>query len=443
MTTNRLKTSIFFYFLSFYTVFLPNTKAQTYYFPPTTGTTWDTLSPASLGWCTQNIDSLYRFLERGNTKGFIVLKNGKIVLERYFGTFTRDSNWYWASAGKTLTAFAVGIAQQEGRLHIGDTTSKYIGVGWTSLPRIKEDKITIRHQLAMTTGLDDGVADSDCTLPSCLQYKADAGTRWAYHNAAYTLLDTVIEAATGTRLNAYVQTKIRSQIGMNGAFLKLGYLNVNFSTARSMARFGLLLLNKGKWNNNVLLTDTAYFRQMTTTSQNMNLSYGYLTWLNGKNSFMAPGFQTVFPGSMMRDAPADMYSALGKNGQVINIVPSQGLVVVRMGDTPDGTAVPIVFTNQVWQQLNRIICTTTATENTVNDAKMSIFPNPTEGVLQVRFSEAVQPISVQIVDITGRVFIQKNKDFNEIAVQDLATGFYFVKMQSIDNQIFVQKFIKK
>lgn len=443
MTANRLKASVFFCFLSFYTAFLPNAKAQTYYFPPTTGTTWDTLSPASLGWCTQDIDSLYRFLERGNTKAFIVLKNGKIVLERYFGTFTRDSNWYWASAGKTLTAFAVGIAQQEGRLRIGDTTSKYIGVGWTSLPRIKEDKITIRHQLAMTTGLDDGVADSDCTLPSCLQYKADAGTRWAYHNAAYTLLDTVIEAATSTRLNAYVQTKIRSQIGMNGAFLKLGYLNVNFSTARSMARFGLLLLNKGKWNNNALLTDTAYFRQMTTTSQNMNLSYGYLTWLNGKNSFMAPGFQTVFPGSMMRDAPADMYSALGKNGQFINIVPSQGLVVVRMGDTPDGTAVPIVFTNQVWQQLNRIICTTTATQNTANDAKISIFPNPTEGVLQVRFSEAVQPISVQIVDITGRVFVQKNKDFNEIDVQNLATGFYFIKMQSIDNQIFVQKFVKK
>ena len=39
----------------------------------------------------------------------------------------------------------------------------------------------------MTTGLGDGVTDVTCTLPSCLQYKADAGTRWAYHNASYTL----------------------------------------------------------------------------------------------------------------------------------------------------------------------------------------------------------------------------------------------------------------
>ncbi len=41
----------------------------------------------------------------------------------------------------------------------------------------------------MTTGLDDGVPDVDCMLPSCMIYKADAGTRWAYHNAPYTILD--------------------------------------------------------------------------------------------------------------------------------------------------------------------------------------------------------------------------------------------------------------
>lgn len=74
-------------------------QGQTIYFPPLTGNTWDTLSPRSQGWCTDQLPALYNYLGATNTKAFIVLKNGRIVLERYFGTFTADSTWYWASAG--------------------------------------------------------------------------------------------------------------------------------------------------------------------------------------------------------------------------------------------------------------------------------------------------------------------------------------------------------
>src|SRR5262245_24612405 len=86
--------------------------AQQLYFPPVTCTTWETTDPVSLSWCPSSIDSLYRYLEKTNTKGFIALQNGRIVLEKYFGTFNQDSLWVWNSAGKTLTAFAVGIAQE-------------------------------------------------------------------------------------------------------------------------------------------------------------------------------------------------------------------------------------------------------------------------------------------------------------------------------------------
>ncbi|MFZ1678406.1 MAG: serine hydrolase domain-containing protein [Saprospiraceae bacterium] len=182
--------------------------AQSLYFPPLVGNTWDTLSPSSLGWCTDQISPLFDYLESTNTKAFIVLKDGKIVIEKYFGTFTRDSIWYWASAGKTLTSFMVGIAQQENKLSISDTTSQYLGQGWTNCTTAQEDKITIRHQLTMTTGLDDGVPENYCTLDTCLIYKADAGTRWAYHNAPYTLLDEVIQNATGVSLNVYINQKL-------------------------------------------------------------------------------------------------------------------------------------------------------------------------------------------------------------------------------------------
>jgi hypothetical protein len=154
--------------------------AQGIYFPPLSGTAfWDTLSPAALGWCTDKIDSLYDYLNQQDTKGFIVLKDGKIVLEKYFGTFTADSLWYWASAGKTITSFLVGKAQEENFLSLSDTTASYLGAGWTNCTPSKENKIKILNQLTMTSGLDDGVPDNHCTIDTCLNYLADAGTRWA------------------------------------------------------------------------------------------------------------------------------------------------------------------------------------------------------------------------------------------------------------------------
>lgn len=326
------------------------------YFPPVGSNEWQTQSPASLGWNESELNNLYTYLEQKNSKAFIILKNGKIVAEKYFGTFTADSNWYWASAGKTMTALLAGIARQEGILNIENKTSVYLGAGWTSMAPAKEDLVTVRHQLTMTTGLDDGVPDNDCTLPSCLQYKADAGTRWAYHNAPYTLMDKVIEAASGTTFNNYFQQKIRDRIGMNGIWFRgTGWNNVYYSTPRSMARFGLLLLNRGKWDQATILSDTSYFNTQTNTSQSFNLSYGYLTWLNGKASYMLPTLQVVFNGMLIPNGPADMFCALGKNDQKIYVVPSQKLVVIRMGDSAGNSALALSgFDNELWGKIRMV-----------------------------------------------------------------------------------------
>lgn len=326
------------------------------YFPPVSGSEWLTTTPTLLGWNTVQLNDLYTFLQSKNTKAFIILKDGKIAAERYFGTFTQDSLWYWASAGKTMTAFLVGIAQQEGLININNRSSLYLGRGWTSLAAAKEDLITVRHQLTMTTGLDDGVPDDDCTTPSCLLFKADAGTRWAYHNAPYTLLDKVVENATGLSYNNYFQQKIRNRIGMNGLWMRSGFNNVFFSNARSMARFGLLLLNKGKWEQTPIISDTSYFNAQVNSSQTINPSYGYLTWLNGKATFMTPIFQTVFTGMIIPNAPSDMYCALGKNDQKIYVVGSQKLVVIRLGESSGTPALALSgFDNELWGRLKSVI----------------------------------------------------------------------------------------
>jgi len=394
------------------------------YFPPNTGNTWATITPAELGWCEDQIPELLTFLESNNTKAFIVLKNGKIVIENYFGTFTQDSLWYWASAGKTLTSYLVGIAQQNGLLSINDLSSSYLGSGWTNCTAGQENAITVRNQLTMTSGLDDGVADPYCTDPNCLVYSADAGTRWAYHNAPYTLLDGVLEGATGQTLNGLVFSALKQPTGMDGFFFQSGYNNVYLSTARSMARFGILMQNGGNWNGNQLMTDANYFQEMITPSQNLNNSYGYLWWLNGQSSYMIPQTQIVIPGMMFPNAPSDVYAALGRDGQCLNVSPSEGLVFIRMGNAPDNSLVPFLLNDQIWEKLNYVMCTPVAEESDEN-----FWLNQT--ATSVRIAWPGKSFVCEVFDLKGnKISSSEARNSKEMNTTALSAGMYIVRCAS-------------
>ncbi|MEN0047154.1 MAG: serine hydrolase domain-containing protein [Bacteroidota bacterium] len=332
------------------------------YFPPISNNNWETSTPEELDWETEKLEDLYSFLEDNGTRAFIILKDGKIITEKYWGRnilntadFDQNSTWYWASAGKTLTAFLVGLAQQDGLLNIAKPTSDYLGKGWTSLASEKEDLITVRHQLTMTTGLDYEVDNIDCTNPECLTFKADAGTQWYYHNAPYTLLGEVVASATGMSYNQFTNNQLASKIGMKGTWRKVDFNTVYWSTARDAARFGLLILNEGKWEEEDILVDKTYYQSMVNTSQNLNPSYGYLWWLNGKESIIYPSLPDNFSISLAPNAPDDLFAALGKNGQFIDVVPSQNLVVVRIGQYPSDGLVPLTLHDQMWEKIGEIL----------------------------------------------------------------------------------------
>ncbi|GAA4071609.1 serine hydrolase [Flavobacterium cheonanense] len=331
-----------------------NTTEETMYFPPNDGSnTWETKSISSLGWNQSAVQPLLDYLQLKHSKSFIILVNGRIVLENYFNGHSATTPWYWASAGKTLTTTVTGIAEQEGLININNKVSDYLGTGWTSAPLAKENLITCKNLLSMNSGLNETLGDN--VSPANLQYVADAGTRWAYHNV-YVKLQDVIAQQSGQTWTNYFNTKLRDKLGMTGgAWINSGDgLSVYWSTSRNMARFGLMALNKGKWNGNQIVNE-AFFNNATTTSQSINQSYGYLWWLNGKSSYRLPQTQFQFNGSIIPSAPSDMYCALGKDDQKIYVIPSKKMVIIRMGDAADTVNMALSdFDDVLWQKISAL-----------------------------------------------------------------------------------------
>lgn len=334
----------------------PIVTIENIYFPPLNPETWETISISDLGWNSSELQPLIDFIEEKNTKGFMILYNGKIVegTENYLNGHTENSNWYWASAGKTLTTADSGIAKDEGLININNKVSDYLGTGWTSVSLEKENLITCKNLLSMDSGLDDALGDD--VSPENLQYVADAGTRWAYHNVYVKMQEVVATASNQTWIH-YFNSKLRDNLGMSGNWLNLGGLSVYASNTRSMARFGLMIYANEKWESTQIVQES-FLQKATNSSQNINQAYGYLWWLNGKSSYHLPQTQLEFNGNLIPNAPDDMFADLGKNDQKIYVVPSKKLVIVRMGevaDTSNPTFASSNFDNDLWRKINTLI----------------------------------------------------------------------------------------
>lgn len=331
----------------------PSPSISEMYFPPIQGSSWETVNNSELGWKQSELPSLLDFLRTKNTKSFLILVNGKIALEEYFDGHTANTMWQWNSAGKTLVTATTGIAQMEGLIDINRPVSLYLGQGWTNMPLNKENLITPRSLLTMTSGIND---ESELIIKSNLTYLADAGTRWSYHNVFQKLMD-VVSSASGQSFESYFDSKLESKIGMEGFWNTGIVFTIYHSTTRSMGRFGLLALNQGKWADQQIVKED-YFKESTSTSQTINPAYGYLWWLNGKSQAMLPGSQNIFPGQLIPNAPADMFAAMGAEDQRIYVIPSKKMVIVRMGRASDPTRPSFAlsgFDQALWEKINAVI----------------------------------------------------------------------------------------
>jgi hypothetical protein len=181
---------------------------------------------------------------------------------------------------------------------------------------------------------------------------------------------------------------------------------------------------------------------MTSASQSLNPAYGYLTWLNNTNQFMAPGSQIVFNGRMSPDAPAEMYGAFGKNGQFINIVQSEDLVWVRMGDAPVNDLVPFILNNQIWQHLNQLECQSGAVFENEFQSEIKLTPNPASDYIEVKTASPMA--NLRLEDIRGNVIELKavHDTYSKLDLSDLEVGTYFLRLTLLNGVVLAKRFVK-
>ncbi|RYY54939.1 MAG: class C beta-lactamase-related serine hydrolase [Chitinophagaceae bacterium] len=320
----------------------PQPAGESYYYPPLTGTTWETESPESLGWDPGKLNDLLNYVQANNSSSFIILHKGRIVVEKYWiGNAVTSAKIF--SATKSMGAFMIGLAQEQGKLDINQEVNTYISPGWSRASASQEAKITVKDLISMTSGLNEN-----------LTYDTVPGARWRYNTLAYHRIYEVLASAYNQSNDNYTKAQLWDKIGMQDAFwdTEPGGGPTMSCSARDMARFGLMMLSGGKWNGAPVMTNAAYFQSMINSSQTLNPAYGYLWWLNGKSSFILPTSES-FNGPLMPNAPADLVTALGYGDKKIYVVKSMDLVVIRHG-SPSNAPVTYAlsnFDNEIWKLL--------------------------------------------------------------------------------------------
>ena len=333
-----------------------NEKRTALYFPPLNGN-WKMVDLVEAGWNQVKLRNALNYAGENKSSGVVILYRGRILAEQYWPlkpserTSSGRPNPYFymrlgeddngraiedvASVQKSVTAMLVGIARRKGLLKLDDPACKHLGKGWSNASAEAEGKITIRHLVTMTSGLD-----------ARLRYQVPAGEKWAYNTAAYARSLTCVIKAAKMEPNEFTKEWLTRPIGMKDsrwavrpwqASVRTDANRYGFATtARDLARFGLLMLANGNWEKKNILEDKDFIKAATSPSQKLNPSYGYLWWLNG-GPFMARAGGLRKPGRLVSSAPKDMYAAQGKLGRRLYVLPAQQLVITRLGDQASKT----------------------------------------------------------------------------------------------------------
>jgi CubicO group peptidase (beta-lactamase class C family) len=310
-------------------------------FTPAAGGDWPVSSPAEQGLDPKLVARLYSNATRVKTiHGLLVIKNGYLIAERYFGTGSIEEKARLQSVTKSLTSALVGIALEEGSLSsVDQRMMEFFPELADRITDPRKNRITIRNMLQMRAGFpwEESTAELFAMLyhgfrPSLLlevPLASDPGTRMEYSNLTSHLLGIIVARATGTDLRTYAREHLFSPMDIHaGEWIRdwEGYYNGHADLhlrARDMARFGLLYLDHGVYRGAQLVPASWVRDSLQTYSENAwryrvgrnftDMGYGYQWW-------------------SARAGDHHFNFAWGHGGQQIALVEELGIVVVVTAD---------------------------------------------------------------------------------------------------------------
>ena len=285
----------------------------------------------------------------------MIVKNGNVVYERWFGENAPGKNHVMWSVSKTYTSMAIGFAVDEKKLTVND---KVISFFPADLPNDVSENLAalrIKDLLTMSVGHDNdptGVVTRNLeTLNEASWEKLffaqpiphKPGTKFVYNSLATYMLSSIIQKVTGEKLIDYLKPRLFEPLGIENPVWTSNPAGVNiggwglFVKTEDMAKLGLLLLQKGKWNGKQILSE-AWVEEATTRKilQDPNVDpekdpndwtqgYCYQIWRSRHGAFRADG----------------------KDGQFILVLPKQNAVIVITANIGDMQA----ELNLVWEHL--------------------------------------------------------------------------------------------
>lgn len=274
--------------------------------------------------------------KKKRSRSVLVLHKDQIIVEKYADGFNKNSKIVGWSMTKSITATYFGILQKQGKLDLNQPAPIR---EWKNDSRAS---ITINNLLRMNSGLEweeDYSTISDVTkmlflaedmgqiqLEKPAEFKP--GAHWNYSSGTTNLLSKILrnQFKTHQEYLDFWYSALIDKIGMHsmliesdmaGNFVGSSY---GWATTRDWAKFGLLYLRNGNWNGEPVF-DPGWSKYVAAPTIGSDGRYGAHFWLNS--------------GGKFPDVPRDMYYCSGYQGQMVAMIPSHDLVIVRMGLTED------------------------------------------------------------------------------------------------------------
>ncbi|AWN35196.1 serine hydrolase domain-containing protein [Methylobacterium radiodurans] len=293
--------------------------------------------------------------DRLDVRSLLVIKDGKLIFERYSHGLDRDYNYELYSVTKTVTALNVGILADQGKIGIEDEVAPWILKQRPEFGAAARDKagIRLRHLMSMSSGLlyrqvegSDPLyfqAPDRVSVALSAKPRIPPATEFEYTDANPVLVGIAIQAASGEPEHEFAEARLFRPLGMRNARWTgrdgTGSVSGGWGLrlrAIDMAKIGMLMLQDGEWEGRRIVSK-AWIRQMTAASETA-MDYGLYTWIN----------------HVVESEPE--FGAMGFKGQFITVLPKQNAVVVMTGILPtDGGLRTATYLNLYRRMVNDFV----------------------------------------------------------------------------------------